>query len=291
MTPQNIILFADSRRFKQVMVNLLSNAVKYTPVGGSRGLEVEGCEKERTIQITVWDRGIGIKAEDLDRLFQPFVQLDSSLSREQTGTGLGLTLVRHLVDLHGGNINVQSTYGEGSRFTITLPWVSPPTTSGNFTPAMEPVLSQPAVLTKVPDGTLTSQPGVAGSPQPNAPLVMVVDDNETNRIILIDFLSAKHFQLATAGDADEFFDQLTRVLPDLVLMDIQMPGMNGLDVIRQVRAHSNEQIARIPIIALTALAMPGDRERCIAAGANEYLSKPVRLKNLAELIGTLLIKK
>jgi signal transduction histidine kinase/ActR/RegA family two-component response regulator len=290
MMPQNIIFLADSRRFKQVIVNLLSNAVKYTPVGGSLGLEVEGNEQERTIQISVWDEGIGIKTEDLDRLFQPFVQIDSSLSREQTGTGLGLTLVQHLVELHGGSINVQSTYGEGSRFTISLPWVSPPSALDDSSPAGESVLRQSSQLAVERDGSRTAAPAVPVSPPANAPLVMVMDDNETNRTTLIDFLSAKQFRVAAAADAAEFFDQLTHVLPDLVLMDIQMPGMDGMEAIRRVRTHPNARIARVPIIALTALAMPGDRERCITAGANDYLSKPIRLKDLATLVHTMLSK-
>jgi CheY-like chemotaxis protein len=127
--------------------------------------------------------------------------------------------------------------------------------------------------------------------QPAAPLVLVVDDNETNRTTIVDFLSARKYRVAAAGSAAEFFEKLSGEVPALILMDIQMPEMDGLEAIRRVRAHPNPQAAGVPIIALTALAMPDDREKCIAAGANEYLSKPVGLRNLAALIQSIVEKR
>ena len=116
------LMWADERRLKQMIVNLLGNAVKFTPENGKLGLEVHGDEDANQITITVWDNGIGIKQEDLARLFQPFVQLDSGLAREATGTGLGLALVAQMARLHGGSVNAVSEAGKGSRFTIVLPW-------------------------------------------------------------------------------------------------------------------------------------------------------------------------
>jgi signal transduction histidine kinase len=113
---------ADERQLKQILVNLLSNAVKFTPEGGSIGLEVAGKIEQDAVYFTVWDFGIGIARENLERLFQPFVQLDSGLTRQYPGTGLGLALVRRLVNLHGGSISVESEPGKGSRFTVSLPW-------------------------------------------------------------------------------------------------------------------------------------------------------------------------
>ena len=121
-TPQSIILIADARRIKQILVNLIANAVKFTPTGGSFGIEVNACAAEKQIHITVWDTGIGIKAEDLQHIFQSFVQLDARLARKYSGTGLGLVMVKRLTELHGGSVTVQSTFGQGSRFTVTLPW-------------------------------------------------------------------------------------------------------------------------------------------------------------------------
>src|SRR5690349_869484 len=115
-------IWVDERRLKQILVNLLSNAVKFTPSGGSIGLVVRGDPQEKRVTFTVWDNGIGIRESDLARLFQPFVQLDSGLAREATGTGLGLALVAQMVRLHGGSVSVESQPGEGSRFIVTLPW-------------------------------------------------------------------------------------------------------------------------------------------------------------------------
>ena len=123
MDPAGITLSADMRRLKQILVNLLTNAIKFTPEGGSLGLLVSAEESQETIRLTVWDKGIGIQPEDLRQLFKPFVQVDSSLSRQQAGTGLGLVLVQRLTDLHGGSVEVESTPGEGSRFSVILPWV------------------------------------------------------------------------------------------------------------------------------------------------------------------------
>jgi len=123
MEPASISLRADARRLKQMLVNLLGNAVKFTPDGGKLGIEVEGLASERQVRITVWDTGIGIQAEDMARLFQPFVQLDSSLSRQYAGTGLGLSLVKRMAEMQGGQILVESEYGSGSRFILLLPWI------------------------------------------------------------------------------------------------------------------------------------------------------------------------
>ncbi len=110
-----------------MLVNLLSNAVKFTPDGGSIGLEVSGDTRQQAVNFTVWDTGIGISAEQMDKLFQPFVQLDSKLSRRYAGTGLGLTLVRRMAELHGGSVSLESQPGHGSRFTVSIPWQIPET--------------------------------------------------------------------------------------------------------------------------------------------------------------------
>jgi PAS domain S-box-containing protein len=120
--PENILLNADARRLQKILVNLLGNAVKFTPKGGSFGIEALGDRTAGQVQITVWDSGIGIKEEDLPRLFQPFIQLDARLARQYEGTGLGLAMVRRLTELHGGSVTVQSVVGQGSRFTVCLPW-------------------------------------------------------------------------------------------------------------------------------------------------------------------------
>jgi signal transduction histidine kinase len=121
-SPTSMTVSADPRRLKQMLGNLLSNAAKFTPEGGQLGLSVVGDTERHVVEFRVWDKGIGIAAEDLPRLFKPFTQLDSGLAREYAGTGLGLALVQRMAHLHGGEIRVESTLGEGSTFTLTLPW-------------------------------------------------------------------------------------------------------------------------------------------------------------------------
>ena len=265
MSPEQISMVGDPRRLKQVVVNLLSNAIKYTPEEGEVGLEVTANEAEKLVYISVWDKGMGISHEDLGKLFQPFVQLDSSLSRQQTGTGLGLVLVKRLVELHEGSLNVESEPGEGSRFTVILPYV--PTAFAE----------QHKIPDKVETQNLPPAPAAIAT-------VMIVDDNELGVATLTDFLTQQNFRVVSAGTGREFLSKLPQTRPDIILMDIQMPGMDGLETIRRLRAQLDKQIAGTPVIAITALAMPGDRERCIEAGADDYLSKPFRLLEIRELI-------
>ena len=260
---------ADERRLKQMLVNLLSNAVKYTPEGGQLGLLVSGDPIKKEIIFTVWDSGIGIKSEDLSRLFQPFVQLDASLTREQSGTGLGLALVARLARLHGGRVGVESDYGRGSRFSFFLPWSS----------------GSPAAL---------STPAAAAVSVPTAPAVpgkgkiLLVEDTEPMIVFVKDYLEANLYEVLVARNGLEALALAKQALPDLILMDVQMPVMDGFEATRRIRAEA--ALKNVPIIALTALAMPGDLDRCVEAGMNDYLSKPVQmtlmLKTIQRLLGS-----
>jgi PAS domain S-box-containing protein len=257
-------IWMDERRLKQILVNLLSNAVKFTPTGGRLGLQVVGDRREKRVMLTVWDNGIGIRESDLARLFQPFVQLDSGLTREAQGTGLGLSLVAQMVRLHGGSVGVESQPNEGSRFTVTLPW--------------EPALSMD------PELRLRST-GKFRAIRPEAkdrPILLLIEDTKEATIMLTDYLQMAGYQVLSARDALTGMDMAKRIRPDLILMDVQLPGMDGLEASRRLR--SDPDFRTLPIIALTALAMPGDRERCLAAGATDYVTKPVNLKKLAAMI-------
>ncbi|MEI7770575.1 MAG: ATP-binding protein [Chloroflexales bacterium] len=271
-------LEVDPRRMKQMLVNLLSNAVKFTPTGGYVRLEVAADAMEGVIRFAVQDTGIGIAPDDLARLFQPFSQLDSSLSRQYEGTGLGLALVRRLAEQHGGSIAVESALGAGSRFTITLPYQYVP---------------KPQELQPVAVGALGAAPAPAAlanaplsEPSPPQARILLAEDSEINILAIEEYLQAKGYQVIVAHNGREALDLADRVRPDLILMDIQMPDLDGLEAIRRLRARPTR--ATIPIVALTALAMPGDRERCLAVGANAYLAKPVSLKGLLALIERLL---
>jgi len=268
-----IIVRADARRLKQLLVNLLSNAVKFTPEKGELGLEIQANESERNLKLIVWDKGIGIKPEDLQKLFKPFSQIDSSLTREFSGTGLGLSMVQRLTELHNGGIEVESNPGEGSRFTVILPWSPQDTTPIPYTPPLD-------------TGRL-----VMPLPHSKSPLVMFADDNKMVLGMVADFLETKRYRVIKVRSGTELLERAAEFHPDIMLVDIQMPGMDGMETIRRIRSHADPLVAAAPVIAVTALAMPGDRETCLRAGANDYMSKPVRLKALAAAIQKLLEDK
>ncbi|MDY7077787.1 MAG: response regulator [Chloroflexota bacterium] len=267
---------ADMRRLKQILVNLLSNAVKFTHEGGAIGLEVVGDAEREVLHFTVWDTGIGIAPEEMDQLFEPFMQLDSSLSRQHAGTGLGLVLVRRIAEMHGGGVTVESELGKGSRFTVSLPWQQADDTEQKSREAEEVKSTEPKA---------TSLP-----PHTPAPLLLLAEDNEGNIATISNYLATMGYRVIVARDGAEAVERAIEEKPDLILMDIQMPNMDGLEATRRIRANTDPStglrtsLADIPIVALTALAMPGDRERCLEAGANEYLSKPVGLKGLIHTI-------
>jgi CheY-like chemotaxis protein len=217
------------------------------------------------VSFTVWDTGIGIAAEDLQRLFKPFSQLDSKLSRQYSGTGLGLALVWKMTEMHGGSVAVESTPGQGSRFTIVLPQGDEADDSADA--------GTPHAATAAPAGPPESGDGR---------LVLLAEDNEVSARGVRDFLRARGYRVLHARDGGEAV-RLTRTeRPEIVLMDVQMPGMDGLEAMRQIRAEDASRA--VPIVAMTALAMTGDRERCLRAGADLYLSKPIVLRELDEAI-------
>ena len=258
------LMWADERRLKQMIVNLLGNAVKFTPENGKLGLEVHGDEEANKISFTVWDKGIGIRDEDLARLFQPFVQLDSGLARETTGTGLGLALVAQMVRLHGGSIATASEPENGSRFTIILPW--------------EPALAMDAAARM----KITGKFRAIKLDEKNKPVILLVEDTKEVTMVIRDYLELTGYKVVTAQDGVDAIVQAKLVRPDLILMDVQMPRMDGIEATRKLRSEPNFRYT--PIIALTALAMPSDRERCLEAGMDEYISKPVNLKALVKII-------
>jgi len=253
----------DERKLKQTLVNLLGNAVKFTPAGGNIGLQVMVNKQAGTINFTVWDNGIGIVAEQIPLLFKPFVQLDGGLAREYAGTGLGLALVDKMINLHGGTVSVESEKDRGSRFTITLPW--------NAEPASSFIEKTPQLLEAHPKIKIKS----VGS-------ILLVEDTEEIIILLNDYLTHKGYTVSVARNGAEGVDLAMQAQPDLILMDVMMPIMDGLQATRKIRME--ESLKNIPIIGLTSLAMPGDYDNCIAAGMSNYISKPVELKKLTAMI-------
>ncbi|MFN8090881.1 MAG: ATP-binding protein [Vicinamibacteria bacterium] len=282
LEPEDLTAHVDGRRFRQIVVNLLSNSVKFTPEGGHVGLHVSR-DGESWVKVEVRDTGIGISKEDLPRLFQPFTQLDSSLSRQHEGTGLGLALVQRLTELHGGRVTLESEPGRGTRVAVSVP-THP---SGGMSPAAEPprvppirgVASAAATTGEAAAGRRDDRRGEAGSERP---LVLLAEDNEANVRMVRDYLEELGYRVEVAGDGEEAVAKAADLRPALVLMDVQMPRLDGLAATRLLRA--SPATAGLPVVALTALAMPGDKERCLEAGANAYLPKPVRLSELRELV-------
>ena len=258
---------ADERQIKQVLLNLLSNAIKFTDENGSVGVDIAADQKPGQVKLTVWDTGIGIKQADIGKLFQPFVQLDSGLSRKYEGTGLGLALSEKLVALNGGTISVESEglRGKGSKFIVTL--------------LAEVAESEDAPVSDLVDDAIVQ-------PTKSRKRILVVEDNPANLETMVSFIELSGYEVLIANDGQEAIDRTRDAHPDLILMDIQLPVMDGLTATQVIRHDLG--MTEIPIIALTALAMPGDKERCLAAGADLYLTKPVRLRSLVETVGKML---
>jgi len=250
-------------------VNLLGNAVKFTPPGGVIGVEALADVARGEVRITVRDTGPGIPPEARSGLFRAFVQLDARLAREHEGSGLGLVLVDRLVALHGGRVELESEPGRGSRFTVVLPWVRRDTE-----------LSVPGRA----EAESTRRPVEAGAASPGT-RVLLVEDNEMQRSLFGEMLSGRGFRVEVARNGAEALEIAAAFDPDLVVMDVQMPGMDGLEATRRLRA--TPLLRETPVLALTALVMPGDRERCREAGVDEYLGKPIPLEALVEAVGRL----
>lgn len=242
-------VLADTRRTKQVLINLLSNATKFTESGGTIG--VTAGEADGMVAVTIWDTGVGIPEDQLSNIFSPFEQVDHSLSRAHEGTGLGLTLSRRFVEMQNGTLTVESVPGSGSRFTFTLP-VVPDVSEPILSPTTESAGTQPTVVAKT--------------------RVLVVEDNAVNRLIVTDYLEAFGYHTDVAVDGEEAIEKALALVPDVILMDVQLPRRDGLSATRELK--SRPETAGIPVIALTALAMSGDAERCYEAGCDGYLSKP-----------------
>ncbi|MCB0117534.1 MAG: PAS domain S-box protein [Anaerolineales bacterium] len=255
-------VMADERRLKQMLVNLLSNAVKFTQKGGSIGLDIQGNDAHDNLRFVVWDTGIGIDPQNLRHLFKPFVQLDAGLSRGSQGTGLGLVLVSQMARLHGGSVTVESEPDKGSRFTITIPWRA----VGKTAPLSPESVPEHAAQALSPSGAA------------HKPIILLVEDTEAVTMLISDYLGHHGYTVLTAKDGFEGIAHTKKTKPDLILMDVMMPEMDGIETTQRIRGELG--LTEVPIIALTALAMAGDRERCLEAGMNDYLSKPVTLSAL-----------
>ena len=269
-------LRGDSMRLSQVLINLLSNAVKFTGTGGTIRLEVEELSRDQEqalVRFSVTDNGIGIAPEFLSRMFTPFEQADGSISRKYGGTGLGLAISQHIVELMGGRIQAQSEAGKGARFSFVVR------------------LAVDKEAENSPDGEAKA---AAQAPDFGGHTLLVVDDVEINRIIIDSFLADTGIVTEEAENGRQAVDMVLRAPPgyySLVLMDGQMPGMDGCTATRQIRASGHPQAATLPILAMTANVFKEDVQDVLDAGMNGHIGKPVDYDMGIEAVGKMLQKQ
>jgi signal transduction histidine kinase/CheY-like chemotaxis protein len=285
-------LRGDPGRIRQVLTNLVGNAVKFTGEGGEvlvRARLVSETPEMAHVRFEVVDTGIGIAPEARERLFQPFSQADSSTSRRFGGTGLGLTICKGLVDLMGGEIGVESTPGWGSTFwfSLTLEKASVPAEPAEAG-APHDVLALNGQLPRVDGLELVeldagaARGGKHGEAASTLP-VLIVEDNPVNQQVAAGWLKRLGYRADVAANGLEALEALQRITYAAVLMDCQMPEMDGYQATAEIRRREGGR-RRTPIIAMTANAMHGDRERCLAAGMDEYVAKPIRIAELETVL-------
>jgi PAS domain S-box-containing protein len=272
------LLHGDPLRLRQVLTNLASNAIKFTERGE---VVIEATMESReggrfVVAFRITDTGIGIEADGIARLFRPFAQADASATRKYGGTGLGLAISRQLVELMGGSIGVRSQPGRGSTFWFTAVFdqvvFDKPVFDKPVFGNADPDVPQPAAVAEQAD----YRRAAAGDRH-----ILVVEDNPVNREVLLAQLGVLGYLATAVENGAQAVESVVSGYYDLVLMDCQMPVMDGFEATLHIRElhHSN-----IPIVAITADAMPGDRQRCVQAGMNDYVAKPVELKRLSNTL-------
>jgi len=260
----------DEGRIKQILINLMNNAVKFTKEGyvrlSVRG-EPGGEPGQELVTFLVEDTGCGIREEDQEKIFEDFRQVDSKRNRSVEGTGLGLSITRHLVQLMGGSLRLESVYGKGSAFTVTIP---------------QRIVDE-RTLDQCPDVPVQTVQQVQPFTAPGW-RVLVVDDNLVNRKVAKGFLSAYGFELTDAESGPEAIELVKQTRYDMIFMDHMMPGMDGIEAVRLIRRDCGENGTAPVVVALTANAMEGVREKFLENGFQDYIAKPLDRKALNELL-------
>ena len=262
--PEQVV--GDPLRIRQILSNLISNAVKFTQ-GGAVDVQVDGefsGRGEFRLQFKVEDSGTGIPADKLALIFDKFTQADGSVSRKYGGTGLGLAITRKLVEMHGGEIVVDSEVGQGTTFVVKL----------HCDVAIDEAASGKSI---------ERSPAAPVDPALSLVRILVVEDNQVNQKVVTTVLRKRGFSIEVASDGTEALAKLEKSSGfDLILMDVQMPVLDGLEATRLIR--KDPRWKALPIVAMTAHAMSGDMERCLEAGMNGYISKPVHPSQLLETV-------
>ena len=254
-------------RLRQVLTNLIGNAIKYT-IEGQITLQVTWEQavqpgQSQPLCFSVKDTGIGIAPSNQARIFEPFTQVDGSITRKYSGTGLGLTICQKIVQLMGGDIQVESALGQGSNFWFTIPLERAQSLD-------VPVAAPPPPATRQSPGSSTGR-------------ILVVEDAPTNQRLMMRILNQMGYQVDAVSNGQQALDQLATQPYDLVLMDCQMPVLDGYEATRRLRQREDGRRHTV-VIGVTASALVGDREKCLAVGMDDYLSKPIRLEPLRTLL-------
>jgi CheY-like chemotaxis protein len=262
-------VLADANRLRQILLNLIGNSIKFSSAGvvtlRVRSMEPDPRTRMRRLRFEVQDYGIGMTVETRRHIFEPFRQADESMTRGYGGTGLGLSITHKLITRMGGTIEVESELGSGSTFRFDLELES----------------------CGLPSAGLMATEAL--SPTRGGRRILVVDDNPVNRKVACALLQRSGHETIEAADGVEAVERVLTDVPDIVLMDCQMPRMDGYEATRQIRLdEAKKGKPRLPIMALTANALPNEREKCLRAGMDEYLVKPFKPKDLLSSIDLLL---
>jgi len=276
-------IYGDAGRISQILVNIVGNAIKFTETGHIEiGVELgEHNDEDFLLKFKIKDTGIGIPFEKMNKLFRPFSQVDASLTRHYRGTGLGLAISRQLAELMGGNIGVKRNNGAGTTFWFTVKVKKAVFTLIKSKDSEIPYRSEAAYV----DSNTTDEVAYAGGKTK----ILIVEDNEINQLLVKKYMEKLGFFSKSARNGRAALEILKIEDFDLVLMDLQMPEMSGIDATKAIRDGSFGVLRTdIPIIAVTAHAMKEDRDRCLAVGMNDYISKPITLQALSEVIHRLI---
>ena len=273
----------DAGRLQQVFWNLLSNAVKFTPRGGRVEVLLERIEAH--VEVSILDTGEGISANFLPYAFDRFRQADASTTRRHGGLGLGLSLVRQLVELHGGTVRAESPGpGKGSKFVVALPTAGTRATTHDDTPQARGATAPADPAPLAPPNAAT---GGADGQELHAVRVLLVDDEADARALVKRLLEERGAVVVTASSAPEAVDLLQRDPPNVLVSDIGMPREDGYALIRRVRALGRDRGGEVPAVALTAYARSEDRVRVLQHGFQMHLAKPVEPEELVQVVATL----
>jgi CheY-like chemotaxis protein len=270
--PENVV--GDPDRLRQVLYNLLGNAIKFTSKGGVYlTVEAEPSPDGTVLRFVVRDTGIGIANEKQQLIFEAFRQADGSTTRKYGGTGLGLAICSRLVEMMGGSIRVESVMGQGSTFVFTVRF------------GIASSAASPRPIESVSLKNMLEAVGTSGGNAPHASLsILLAEDNPVNQRLAMRLLERRGHRVKLASSGREAIESAEHENFDLILMDLQMPDMDGLEATGMIREREKQRGGRTPIVALTAHTMKGDRERCLAAGMDNYINKPIDAVTFLEIV-------